>query len=675
MAILELFLDFETKSAIDLKVRGLDNYAKDPSTKVLMLAWALNDALPVLWFPHEKPEIPEQLAVLLTRPEIIKIAWNAEFERVIFKEVLGIDIPPNQWTDPSTYAKYASIAGSLEFVGKVLGLPEEKAKLITGKKLIKLFSYPRKDGSFANHETQPKEWAAFVEYCRQDVIAEREILKKLKAFTLPPLERKVWLLDQEINDRGIPVDRTFVTGATKIVSEERTKLLAEMLELTGLENPNSPKQLLEWLKTQAYPFGSLGKKWVEKALAEPMSRAGKRGLELRQMLAKSSTAKLKALEESVSADGRLRRQYVYYGAARTGRWSGRSVQLHNLPRGIIKENLFHAAVEAVRSGEISQARQFGPPLEVVSSCLRGGFRAPTGKKFVVCDLSAIENIVAGWLSGCRDILNVFEKNLDPYLDFGVRLYKRPYQDLLDDYEAGNKTLRQNAKPAVLGCGYGLGGGKLAIDKNGDEIKTGLWGYSANMGTVLDQEYCHNAVRVFRESYPEVVALWKKYEATALAAIRTGELQRVGPITFGAVKPCRLLYIILPSGRRLNYIRPKIEVTKTSDETFDGREWVNISYENQTIGKNWGRVRTYGGKLLENVDQAASRDILVHGMLRAKEMGFEIVGSCHDEVICLVDENSPLGLTQLRDAMIARPAWCPDLPLKAEGFEDFLYRKG
>lgn len=674
MSCLHLHLDFESRSCCDFKTRGLDNYAKDSTTQVLMLAWAINEQLPQLWQPHLGP-MPEELAVLLTRPEVVKIAWNAEFERVIFREVLKIEIPIEQWVDPSTMAKYASIAGSLEFVGKVLGLGEDKAKLATGKKLIKLFSYPKKDETFNDWTSHPEKWVEFCDYCRQDVTAEREILKKLKAFTLPVLERRIWLLDQEINDRGIPVDRTFVAGAQKIVAEERASLLAEMTDLTGLENPNSTKQLLEWLKTQAYPYGSIGAKWVEKAMTSPISQAGKRGLELRQMLAKSSTSKLEALENTVSPDGALRRQYVYYGAARTGRWSGRSVQLHNLPRGTVKEKFFHAAVEAVRSGIVEQTRQFGNPLGVVSSCLRGGFRAPAGKKFVVCDLSAIENIMLGWLSGCRDILSVFEKNLDPYLDFGVRLYNRSYADLLAEYEAGNKLPRQNAKPAVLGCGYGLGGGKLAYDKNGDEIKTGLWGYSANMGTALDQEYCHRAVAVFRESYPEVVALWRRYEAAALTAIRTGEHQKVGPITFGAVKPCRLLYVILPSGRRLHYIRPKIEVTKTADETFDGREWVNISYENIVIGKTWGRVRTYGGKLTENIDQAVSRDILAYGMLRAKSTGFEICGSTHDEIIALVDEDSPLGLTELHAAMVERPTWCPDLPLAAAGYEDFIYKKG
>lgn len=673
MSVLHLHLDFESRSRCDLKTRGLDNYAKDPSTEVLMLAWAINEAPPQLWEPRLGP-MPEQLAVLLTRPEVVKLAFKSDFERTIFREVLKIDIPIRQWVDPSDLAKYASIAGSLEFVGNVLGLKEDKKKLAIGKKLIKLFCEPNKKGEFNDWNSHPEQWEAFCEYCRQDVIAEREIFRKLKgAFSLPPLERRIWALDQEINDRGMPVDPVFVEGATKIVGEETAARMNEMVTLTGLENPNSPKQLLAWVKTQGYPFGSLGEKWVTKALAEAkLTEEGEAGLKLRQVLAKSSTAKLVKLKDFTGPDNQLRGQYVYYGAARTGRWSGRGVQLHNLPRGTVKKKVFHAAVEAVRSGEVEAVRAFGPPLEVVSSCIRGGFRAPKGKHFVVCDLSAIENIVLGWLSNCRGILEVFEKGLDPYLSFGVKFHGRPYEDLLAEYESGETLTRQNLKPPVLGGGYGLSGGKLAKDKNGDEIKTGLWGYAANMGIELEQEFCAQAIGIFRESYPEVVDLWKNYENAAQAAIRTGEAQRVGQITFRCKTPGRMMYIDLPAGRSLHYIRPKIELRQITEDW----ENVNISYEGQLpMSKVWGRLWTYGSKITENIDQAVSRDVLAHGMLLAAETGFAICGTTHDELITLVDNNSSLGLTQLHDAMIAQLKWAPTLPLKAAGYEDEIYKKG
>jgi DNA polymerase bacteriophage-type len=676
MSAVNLHLDFETASRIDLKERGLDNYSKDPSTHVLMMAWAVNEALPQMWFPQDGP-LPEHLELMIRRPEIKKAAFNAEFERTILRDVLKIDTPVSAWSDCMINARYASIAGNLEFVGKVLGLPEDKAKLATGKKLIKLFCSPNKKGEFNTRETHPEEWAAFVEYCKQDVIAEREIGEKLKAFSLPSTERRGFELDQEINERGIPTDPTFITNAARIVSEERNKLLTEFKELTSLENPNSTKQLLEWLKTKGYPYGSLGAKWVTKALAgTSATEEGRRGLDLRQQLAKSSTAKLEALKNFVSADGNLRRQYVFMGAARTGRWSGRAVQLQNLPRPTIKDT--EGGVKAILSGSREAVRKIGPPLEVVASCLRSAFRAPKGKKFVVCDLASIEVVVLGWVAGCPGILKVFEEGRDAYVDFGTRMFNRDYADLdpdtpgISDIEKKDrKEKRQLAKPAVLGCGYGLGGGAEGFDKNGDEIRTGLWGYSLNMGVDMPQETAQMAVDLYRRTYTEVPAAWRKLEAAAIAAVRTGEKQTTCKVTYGSVKPCKLLYCILPSGRRLSYVRPRLE----AQERWDGEVYSKLSYEGTVIGSHWGKNWTWGGKLVENNVQSISRDLLLHGMLRAKDAGFTIVGHTHDEIIACEDANGSLGLEQLRECMISRPAWGLDIPLDADGFEDEVYRKG
>lgn len=348
-----LYLDFESRSRVDLKTRGLDNYAKDPSTEILMMGWAINNDAPRLWFPHVEP-LPEHLRLMMTRREIPKVAYNAEFERVMAREVLGIDIPIEQWIDPSVMARYASMAGNLGFVGNILGLPEDVAKKAEGKKLIRKFCVPKKNGDFNDWNSHPEEWAAFCEYCCFDVRAEREVLHKLKAFSLPPQERRMWHLDQKINERGLPVDMLFVNNAAKIVETEHGQLTDEFVALTGLENPNSVKQLLPWLKEQAYPYNSLGKKWVAKALGEGVgfentgiSQKGRRGLELRQLVAKSSTAKIQKLVNMVSSDGYARRMYVYYGAPRTGRMSGKDAQPQNFPRGTIKD--FDGAVEAIRS--------------------------------------------------------------------------------------------------------------------------------------------------------------------------------------------------------------------------------------------------------------------------------------------------------------------------------------
>jgi DNA polymerase len=366
-------LDFETASRVDLKLRGLDNYAKDPSTHVLMMAYACNDAPPQMWLPQDGP-LPEHLEMMIRSNTIRKSAFNAEFERTILREVMHIDTPGKIWSDPMINARYASVAGNLEFVGKVLKLPEDKAKLATGKKLIKFFCSPNKAGEFNTHLTHPAEFAEFTVYCLQDVRAEQALGKLLKAFELPPLEQRVYALDREINQRGLPVDMNFVRCASQIVEEERADLLKEFVELTGLENPNSPAQLLGWLKEHDYPYGSLGAKWVTKALLDvAMEFSTRRALELRQLCAKSSTAKLKALVNLVGPDGRLRNQYVYGGAARTLRWSGRGFQPQNLPRPTIKK--IPEAIEAILTGDREQVRAFGPPLEVVASCLRGALCA------------------------------------------------------------------------------------------------------------------------------------------------------------------------------------------------------------------------------------------------------------------------------------------------------------
>jgi DNA polymerase len=375
-----LHIDFETASRCDLKLRGLDNYARDPSTHVLMMAFAYNDAPPQLWLPHEGP-LPEHVEQLLRRREIRKSAFNAPFEIAILREVLHIETDVRCWDDPMVQSRYASVSGNLEFVGRVLGLPEDKAKLATGKKLIRLFCVPNKAGEFNTHLTHPAEFAEFTVYCRQDVVAEQELAKKLKAFVLPPTEVRLWHLDSKINAAGLPVDMAFVRAASKIVEDERAELMKEFVELTGLENPGSVKQLLAWLKTKGYRYGSLGAVWVKRALelhklnstGDESFSLGKRALELRQLLAKSSTAKLEALLNLVGPDGRLRNSYIYGGAARTLRWSGRGAQPQNFPRPSIKD--IPGAIAAILTGDREAVKKFGPPLAVVASCLRGAICA------------------------------------------------------------------------------------------------------------------------------------------------------------------------------------------------------------------------------------------------------------------------------------------------------------
>lgn len=664
-------IDLETRSEIDIKTQGLSVYARDKSTEILFGAFAIGDAPPQTF----TLPIPEKLEVLLRNEAATKIAWESDFERLLLKYKAGIDIPPEQWRDPKVNARYASIVGSLESVGQILGLGDDEAKLAVGKKLIRMFSIPHKatkktPGGFFTEETNPEEYEQYKEYNRRDVIAERAIDNKLiNFFGLPNMERKGRWLDQKINDFGIPVDLHFVDTAITLVEEEKSRILKNLQELTGLDNPNSRNQMLEWVKTQGYCYNSMGAKWVTLALesGSGMSEAGYNGLQLRQMLSKSSTAKLEALKNFTNSDGRLRHQYVFYGAARTGRWSGRSVQLQNLPRGnpeIVKH--FDNAVSAIRSGDIAAVRQFGNPLDVVSSCLRGALNAGAEDIFIVRDLSAIEYCVLAYVSCDPEMARIIREKLDPYISFGSRLYNKPYDQI-------TKQERQIAKSATLGCGYQLSGGREEKNKDGDIIKTGLWGYAANMGIEMSKEQAHEAVAAYREVYKSVKICWDSYQNAAIKAIQTGERQETNKVVFGAIKPNKLLYITLPSGRRLHYIRPQLE----EEKQWDGGTRLKISHEgNIQNTKTWGRINTYGGKLTENIVQAIARDILLHGMLLADQAGVAICGHAHDEVIAIAEkQHAEKNAEILERCMTTCPPWARDLSLAADGYISQIYKKG
>jgi DNA polymerase len=672
MERVNLWIDIESRSELDLKEVGLDNYSKHPSTQITLFGWCINDALPTMWRPWERPEAPEELRLMLTRPEIYKFCFNSQFEQTMLRACLGIDIPTEQFVDVATHCKYASIAGNLEFCGDVIGIDADDAKMAIGKSLIAKFCKPKKitkkdpTGGFSDWNSHPEEWAQFEAYCANDIIAERAIFYKLKAFQLPPNERKIWCLDQKINTRGIPIDTKFVANCDKFVEDEKSLLMKEFRDLTGLENPNSVKQLLGWLKTKGYPYNSLGAPRVKAALeaskacaaSDAMPTAGERALELRQLLAKSSTAKLQAIKDLIGADDRLRFQYVYGGAARTLRWSGRGAQPQNFPRPSIKD--VEGATNAILAGDLTALRTCGPVLGAVSSCLRGAIKAETGKVLVACDLSSIETVGSAWLTDCTPLLAVFAAGKDPYIDFATKMFGVPY-------EVVTKEQRQMSKPAVLGACYGLGGGEMGVDTAGDDIRTGLWGYALNMGQDLPQDFCHDCVKTYRDVYSEIKDQWRQLEMAAGKACLEGKRYTACRCHFDAV-PGKILYITLPSGRRLHYLKPKV-----SEYLWFGKPSYKISYENNILG-GWGRVHTFGGKILENIVQAFSRDILTAGMLRATELGFSIIMHSHDEIVAEETIGSSLNGEKLREAMVAPQAWAPGLPLKAEPSESERYKK-
>lgn len=471
-AMTKVFLDYETKSCVPIEDKGLSNYASDATTEIILAAYAVEDRAPKLWQPHLNPELPSDLADYLADPWYEIHSWNVAFERAITECVLGIPKPISEWRDPSVMCKYVSLPGSLEDAGVVLGLKENQAKIKDGKRLIRKFCIPESLGGevnlfgiskpcFRGPYTDPADWELFGEYCKQDVVAERTVEHKLYKMPVPDFEWDLWELDQAINSRGIPVSLDLVRGARAIALTERTRLLQRLKELTELDNPNSNEQMLGFLKEKCgYPFGSLGKAFVTRAMAGEgsLNGLGREVLEIRKMSSKSSINKFELIADNVSPDGRLRHQFVFYGAAKTGRWSGKDAQLQNLARPTKEvEDRMDLAVNLVRLTDYDAiVREFSQPLDVVSSVVRAAFEAPEGSHFTVADLAGIETRVIGWVSRCRAILDVFRLGNDPYLTFGAKMFNKPYEEV-------TKEERQKAKAPVLAC---LGGETPVLTSKG-----------------------------------------------------------------------------------------------------------------------------------------------------------------------------------------------------------------
>lgn len=699
MSDCSLHLDFETRSALELPEVGLHNYATEPSTEVVLMAYAFGDRKVQVWAPRKDPEMPKDVREALDDPFVVKKAWNSAFERSILKFVLGIDVPIWEFDDPMVNARYLSLPGYLEDVSTILKLDQDEAKMSEGGRLIKLFCtavirageqtlFGVTENAYHDWNTHPTEWALFEEYVKRDVISERANSKKLAKYPLPQSERRAWWVDQRINERGIPCNLDLVRGAQFIAEKEAAHLKAKLKDLTGLENPNSNDQMLAWVQGQGYPFSSLGKPFVARAMSGEgsLTPEAREVLEIRRMTSKTSVNKFQAILAAVSSDGRLRHQFSFLGAQRTGRWSGKSatgtgVQMQNLskPSKAVEKNMDRAIALVQKMDYNALVTEFGQPLEVVSSIIRASFQAEPGMKLLICDLSSIENRVLGWLSGCAAMLRVYALGLDPYLDFAASMYNQSYEELLAEFKSGNKTKRNNGKAPVLGCGYQLGGGEEIVTDSGDRIKTGLLGYAAQLGVEMTQEEAAKAVTVFREKYKEVVDYWYALERASIAAVRGHGPQTVGFITFEATGKS-MLRILLPSGRHLTYLEPKVEdvefTTKDKetgkDRTFKKEQLSYMGVDQQT--RQWVRQHTRGGHITENLCQAVARDILLNGILLAEENDMPVVAHVHDEIVAMVPDNGTKTVQDLVECMRTVPSWATGLPLDAAGFESRYYRK-
>jgi len=713
----ELHFDYETRSPLDLTEVGVHKYFAHPQTKLLMAAYAFGDGLVKVWECHKGP-IPQDLEKALRDPDITKVAWNTHFEHTATDTQLGIFIPFEQMKDPSVGARYLSIPGKLANVGRALDLPLEVYKdEESGATLRKLFTEPRpskfkrqaedenvlfdispvydpnREYIFNDHRSHPKEWDEFVEYCRQDVVAERAVQKCTDVFPLTETEQKMWYLDQRINYRGIAANKDFAEKCFRLAKRNRTHYTDQLKKITGLENPNSTPQMLAWVTPKGYPYGSLRKEPVRAALSDDQVKITpdcRKALDILKYSKKTSYTKLQAISEGLSDDGRLRDQFLFYGSPRAGRWAGQDVQFQNMARpikSIEKKGGLDKAIKLIFAEDydgIATAFPSDPIIDVMTSCIRSSFVAEKGKRLDVSDLNAIENRVLGWVAGEQAILDVFSAGKCPYIDFASFWFNIPYEVLFAAYENGDpdaKFKRQISKPAVLGCGYRQAGGDWGTNKYGDRVKTGLWKYAEDMFCPMTKDQAHEAVHIFRSRFKKVVSFWYDVERAAIRCIKMGSTEWLGPTKLVWCDRRKrkngtfIFRIHLPSGRCLHYLNVGVE--EREQKGRDGTTYVKdtIFYDgiDQTT-KMWTQITTHGGKLTENIVQAIARDLLVVGMLRADELGLNIVAHVHDEIVCEHPEDGSMGLEDLVWCMSQPVDWAPGLPLTANGWSGYYYKK-
>ena len=641
-----LEMDIESFSDVDLIKCGVYAYADSPAFEILLFAWSFDGGETQIIDLAQGEKLPAEVEEAIFDVSVTKTAYNANFERTCLSKHFGRYIPPESWHCSAVQAAMLALPRSLEDVGRVLGLDEQKMK--EGKELIRYFCIPCKPTKANGGRTRnlpchaPEKWELFKTYCKRDVDVEKSIRRKLHNFPIPESEMELYRLDQRINDRGVLVDMGLVEQAIACERLHKEVVTKRAYELTGLENPNSVAQLKGWLGDKGMEAESLSKKAVADMIAETDGEVEEL-LRLRLLMAKTSVKKYEAMERSVCSDGRVHGMLMFCGANRTSRWSGKIVQIQNLPKNYIPD--LELARDLVKQGRFEDIELlYDSTPNVLSELIRTAFIPKPGCRFVVADFSAIEARVLAWLSGEQWRLDVFTSHGKIYEASASSMFHVPMEEITK-----GSPLRQKGKLAELGLGFGGAAGAL--------ISMG----ALDMG--LTEEELPPLVAAWRKANPHITQFWWDVDAAAIKAVTEKQKTKVGKIILEYKSG--ILFITLPSGRRLSYVKPRMAVNRF------GRD--SLTYEGISENKKWSRIETYGPKLVENIVQGTARDLLAEAMLRVEKKGYPIVMHCHDEIIAEVPEGSG-SVDEMCEIMAIQPKWAEGLPLRADGYSCSFYQK-
>ena len=639
-------IDIETYSSAPLPKCGVYRYTDAPDFEVLLFSYAYDDE-PVVTIDLACGEkLPEDVIAALNDPTVIKAAYNAQFERICLSRHLGHWLDPHQWRCTAVMAAYLTLPSRLADVAVALKLSQQKME--EGKDLIRYFSVPCKPTKTNGGRTRnmpadaPEKWALYKQYNAQDVETERAVRKALEAWPLPEHEWKLYALDQQINDRGVRVDKKLVKNAIAVDEVFTEAAYQQAKELTGLENPGSVNQLKAWLADQDMPMESLAKKIVQEKASQSDGIVAEL-LNLRLELSKTSVKKYEAMARTVCRDGRIHGLLQFGGASRTFRWAGRLVQIQNLPQNHLPD--LDLAREIVKAGDEEMLDSlFGSVPGTLSELIRTAFIPKEGCRFIVADFSAIEARVLAWLAGEEWVLDEFRGKGKIYEATASRMFHIPQETIVKGHP--NYEYRQKGKQATLSCGYGGGVGALKA-----------------MGAKMPEEEMQPLVDAWRAANPNIVAFWNAMDRAARKVIRSKTSARVGKVTLYWQDDKMLMR--LPSGRNLCYQSPHFTMNRFGSDA--------IGYYAPNAAGQMVEQETFGGKLAENATQAIARDILSHAMLNLDAAGYPIVFHVHDEAVM----EMPIGEGSMEDAcavMGQPPDWALDLPLRADGYECAYYRK-